>query len=179
MSLGSYSPSNPTLWIETTAIKNGYITTSNNITTGVNIYATDGLIKGKNLKITSTSSFTGAMTAQTVNLSSITYNHSSGLDKLTIKGGTTLEFRDKEFFDLVNVSANADNGFCMHRHLLINSYDIGGGRHIGANNECYAISNIMATNKFMIFLIIASTSTCTGDISALKYTKTEVNQLLS
>ena len=153
LSLGSYSPSNPTLWIETTAIQNGSITTSNHTTAGVNIYATDGLTKGKNVEITSISSFTGAMTAQTVNLSSITYNHSSGLDKLTIKGGTTLEFRDKEFFDLVNVSANADNGFCMHRHLLINSYDIGGGRHIEANNHCYAIRNIMATNRFKSFLI--------------------------
>ena len=76
-SLGSYSPSNPTLWIETTAIQNGSITTSNNITAGVNIYATDGLIKGKNLEITSTSNFTGAITTNTINLSSIIYNDSS------------------------------------------------------------------------------------------------------
>ena len=53
LSLGSYSPSNPNLWVETTVIQNGSITTSNNITAGVNIYATDGLIKGKNLEITS------------------------------------------------------------------------------------------------------------------------------
>ena len=66
--------SNPVLWIETTAIQNGSITTSNHITAGVNIYATDGLIKGKNLEITSTSRLTGAMTAQTVDLSSIAYN---------------------------------------------------------------------------------------------------------
>ena len=58
LSLGSYSPSNPNLWIETTAIQNGSITTSNNITVGVNIYATDGLINGKNLEITSESPFT-------------------------------------------------------------------------------------------------------------------------
>ena len=58
LSLGSYSPSNPNLWIETTVIQNGSITTSNNITAGVNIYATDGLIKGKNLEITATSTFT-------------------------------------------------------------------------------------------------------------------------
>ena len=100
LSLSSYSPSNPTLWIETTAIQNGSITTSNHTTAGVNIYATDGLTKGKNVEITSISSFTGAMTAQTVNLSSITYNHSSGLDKLTIKGVTTLEFRDRTLFSI-------------------------------------------------------------------------------
>ena len=76
LSLGSYSPSSRTLWIETTAIQNGSITTRNHITAGVNIYATDGLIMGKNLEITSTSRFTGAMTAQTVNLSSIAYNDS-------------------------------------------------------------------------------------------------------
>ena len=93
MSLGPYLPSNLNLWMETSAIQNGSITTSRNITATVNIYATDGLIKGYNLKITSTFSFTGAMTTQTVYLSSRTYNDSSGLDSLTIKGGTTLEFR--------------------------------------------------------------------------------------
>ena len=145
LSLGSYSPSNPTLWIETTAIQNGSITTSNNITAGVNIYATDRLIKEKILEITSTSSFTGAMTAQTVNLSSLPYSHSSGLDKLTIKGGTTLEFRD--IFVLCDVSANADNVFNMNRHVLINSYDIGGGINIGTNSDINAINKITATSK--------------------------------
>ena len=76
LSLGSYSPSNPTQWLEMTAIQNGSITTSNNITAGVNIYAKDGLIKGRTEEITATSSFTGAMTAQAVNLSSIAYNDS-------------------------------------------------------------------------------------------------------
>ena len=66
MSLGSYSPSNPNLWIETTAIQNGSITTSNNITAGLNIYATDGLIKGKNLEITSVSTFTGDISAPNI-----------------------------------------------------------------------------------------------------------------
>ena len=78
-----------------TAIQKGIITKNNNITAGVNIYAKDGLIKGRTEEITATSSFTGAMTAQAVNLSSIAYNDSSGLDKVTIKGGTTLEFRCK------------------------------------------------------------------------------------
>ena len=95
LSLGSYSPSKPPLWTETTAIQNGSITMDNSITAGVNIYATDGLIKGRTIEITSTSSFTGAMTALAVNLSSIAYNDSSGLDKVSIKGGTTLEFRHK------------------------------------------------------------------------------------
>ena len=56
-SLGSYSSTNPNLWIETTSIQSGSITTSNNITAGVNIYATDGLVKAKNLEITTTSTF--------------------------------------------------------------------------------------------------------------------------
>ena len=90
LSLGSYSPSNPNLYIETTAIQNGNITTSNNINACTNIYVTDGLIKGMNLDITSTSTVTGAITAQTINWSSITYKDSSGLDKLTIEGGMAL-----------------------------------------------------------------------------------------
>ena len=98
---------------------NGSITTSNNITAGVNIYATDGLIKGKNLEITSTSNFTGAVPTNTINLSSITYNDSSGLDKLTIKGASTVEYRDKKL-PLINVSSNANSGFDMNRHLLMN-----------------------------------------------------------
>ena len=80
LSLVSYSPSNPILWIETTAIQNASTTTRNHITAGVNIYASDELIKGKNLEITSTSRLNGAMTAQTVNLSSIAHNDSSGLE---------------------------------------------------------------------------------------------------
>ena len=67
LSIGSYSSSNPNEWVESTLIQNGGITTSNNIKAGVNIYATDGLIKGRNLEITSTSTFTGAMPAQTIN----------------------------------------------------------------------------------------------------------------
>ena len=69
LSFGSYSLSNPNLWIETTSIQNGTITRSNNINVGVNLYATDGLITGEFLEITSTSNCTGAIIAQTVNLS--------------------------------------------------------------------------------------------------------------
>ena len=167
LSLGSYSPSNPTLWIETTAIQNGSITTSNNITAGVNIYATDGLIKGKNLEITSTSTFTGTMTANTINLSSITCNESSGLEKLTIKGASTLEFRDKNNFPLFNVSSNANTGFTIHTHLLMNNWDIVGARNIGAPNDIVGGNVIVAANTFKgEYLEITSTSSFTGYISS-------------
>ena len=76
LTLGSYSPSNQNLRVEATSIQNGSITTSNNINAGVNIYATDGLINGKHLEITATSSFTGAITAQAVNVSSTAFNDS-------------------------------------------------------------------------------------------------------
>ena len=41
-------------------------------------------------KNTSTSTFTGTITTQTVNLSSIAYDDLSGLDKFKIKGGKTV-----------------------------------------------------------------------------------------
>ena len=59
LSIGSYSPSNPNLWVETSSIQNGNIYASNNITAGVNIYATGGLINCKTLKASTTSSFLG------------------------------------------------------------------------------------------------------------------------
>ena len=89
LSIGSYA--SPNTWVETTGIQNGSITTSNNITAGVNIYATDGLVKSKTLEVTTTSTFTGVLTTNTINASSITYNDITGTDKLTIKGGSTLE----------------------------------------------------------------------------------------
>ena len=46
--------------------------------------------KRKNLEIASTSTVTGAITTQTVNLSSIAYDDLSGLDKFAIKGGKTV-----------------------------------------------------------------------------------------
>ena len=52
--------------METSSIQNGNIFASNNITAGVNIYATDGLIKGKNLDITSTSTFLGDISAPNI-----------------------------------------------------------------------------------------------------------------
>ena len=95
ITLGSYSPSNPSLWVESTSIQKGSSTKSRHKYAGDNIYTTDGLINGKNLEITATSTFTGAIAAQAVNVSSVAYNDASRLDNLTIKGGTTLEFRNK------------------------------------------------------------------------------------
>jgi hypothetical protein len=167
MSLGSYSPSNPTLWIETTAIQNGSITTSNNITTGVNIYATDAFTKGKNLEITSTSTVTGTMTATTIKLSSITYNDSSGLDKLTITGASTLEFRDINNLPLFNVSPNANPVFTIDTHLLMDTWDIGGARSIDAASDIGGSNDIVAATKLKgKYVEVTSTSTFTGDISA-------------
>ena len=144
--IGSYSSSSPNLWVESALIQNGSITTSNNINAGVYIYATDGLIKGKNLETTSTLTFTGTMTAQTVNLSSITYNDSSGLDKLTIKGASTLENRDTDNFPLFNVRSHDNSGFNMNRHLLMNNWDIGGGRNIVVAKDIGAGNDIGAQN---------------------------------
>ena len=63
---------------------------------------------------------------------------------MTIKGASSLEFRDKTNFPLFNVSSNADSGFNMNRHLLMNNYDIGAGRHIGALNDIGAGNDIVA-----------------------------------
>ena len=135
LALGSYSLSYHNLWVETTAIQNGSITTSSNITAGVNIYATDGLIKGKNLEVTSTSTFTGVLTANTINASSITYNDITGTDKLTIKGGSTLEYTDKNDYPLFNVSSLPNRGFTFNRHLLMNNWDIASGRNIATGKN--------------------------------------------
>ena len=86
------------------------------------------------------------MTAQTVNLSSITYNDSSGLDKLTIKGASTLENRDTDNFPLFNVRSHDNSGFNMHRHLLMNNWDIGGGRNIVVAKDIGAGNDIGAQN---------------------------------
>ena len=81
-------------------------------------------------------------------MSSIAYNDSYGLDKLTIEGGTTLEFRDKNKLIPSNVNYNGDSGFNMNRHLLMHNYDIAGGKNIGANNGINAINYINANHNF-------------------------------
>ena len=47
---------------------------------------------------------------------------------------------------MFNVDASADSGFNLHRHLLMNNYDIGGGRHDGAKNNVTAVKDIFANN---------------------------------
>ena len=93
------------------------------------------MIKGKNLEVTSTSTFIGVLTANTINASSITYNDITGTDKLTIKGGSTLEYKDKNEFPLFNVSSLPNTGFTINTHLLMNNWDIGGARNSGAANN--------------------------------------------
>ena len=84
----------PNSWIETSYIQHGNLTTSNNTSTRLNIYATDGLVNKEMLDITTTSTFTNSITPLTVNLSFIEYSDSSGLDKLTINIGAGFELRD-------------------------------------------------------------------------------------
>ena len=69
----------------------------------------------------------------------------------------------------------------MNTHLLMDNYDIAGGRNIGTNNDINAINSISATRKSKGYCLEStSTSTFTGNILAPNiYTKTEVNQLLS
>ena len=70
----------------------------------------------------------------------------------------------------------------MNRHLLVNSYDIGGGINIGTNSDINAINKITATSNFKKYFlkdninlnliqVIYQPQTCTQT--------TEVNQLLT
>ena len=77
----------------------------------LNFYATDGLTKRIKLEITSTLTFTSNISTPTVKFSSIEYLVSSGLDKLRIKSGTTLECRFKNKVALFSVDAT--HGFNM------------------------------------------------------------------
>ena len=99
---------------------------------------------------------------------------------MTIKGGATLESRDKNNFLLCNVSANTDSGLNINRHILMNNYDIGGGSNVGAKNAT-AVTDILANIILKgRHLDISHTSTCTSDISAPNiYTKTQVDSLLT
>ena len=82
-----------------------------------------------------------------INASSITYNDTTGTDKLTIKGGSTLEYRDKNNFPLFNVTSLPNTGFTINTHLLMNNWDIGGARNIGAANDIGGGNDIIAANK--------------------------------
>ena len=99
-------------------------------------------------------------------MSSIANNDLSGLDSLTIKGGTTLEFRDRNNDLLFNDKVNADSGFHMNSHILMNNYDIAGGRNIGTNNHINAHHDITTNNILKRQLLeITQTSIFTGEIS--------------
>ena len=145
----------------------------------MNIYATDGSISKKNLDLTSTSTFTGAIPAPTVRLLSIAYSDASGLDKLKIKSGTHLEFRDGSNVALFDVDAT--NGFRMWRNGIFNDSVIAGARNIGAYNNSTVGNEIIATYTIACqHLEVSQTSTFTGDISAPHiYNKMKVNELLT
>ena len=115
---------------------------STNITAVVHIYATDGLNKGKNPEIASTSIFNDTIIAPPVKLSSIEYSDSSRLDKLKIKCATALECRDKHNVEVCSI--DAPNGFRMWNELIANNYVIAGVRNIGAYNNIAVGSDIIA-----------------------------------
>ena len=125
LSIGTYT--SPTLWAESIGIQGGNITTSNNINAGVDIYATDGKVKSKTLEVTTTSTFTGTVTANEIKPSTITHNDVSGTGKLIIKAGDTLEFQDNLNYPLFNVSSLPNRGFRLGCHLLMNNWSITGG----------------------------------------------------
>ena len=81
------------------------ITTSNNKTAGVNIYATDGLIKGKNLEITSTSTFLGDISAPNIytktHVNDLLAGKASSADISSAVSGkqNTLSFKDPAQLD--------------------------------------------------------------------------------
>ena len=82
---------------------------------------------------------------------------------------------------MFNVSSNANTGFTIHTHPLMNNWDIAGGRNIGVANDIGAGNDIVAANRLRgKYLEITSTSTFTGDIPAPNiHTKTQVDSLLT
>ena len=63
----------------------------------------------------------------------------------------------------------------------MNTYETGGGRHIGANDDISAVNGITANRKLKSkYVELTATSTCTGDISTPNiYTQTEINQFFT
>ena len=52
----------------------------------------------------------------------------------------------------------------MHRHMLMNNYDIAGCKNIGANNDISAINDVNANDKLTGNCVeTTSTSTFTGN----------------
>ena len=179
LSIGTYT--SPTLWAESIGIQGGNITTSNNINAGVDIYATDGKVKSKTLEVTTTSTFTGTVTANEIKPSTITHNDVSATGKLIIKAGDTLEFQNSDNFPLFNVSSLPNRGFRLGCHLLMNNFSITGGMDIACARHLVAGSNVVATDELQgRTLKITTTSVFDGNITAPNiYTKDEVNGLLS
>ena len=100
LSLGLDSTLSSNVWIETSPIQPGDITTRRRRSAGVYIYATDGLIQSTchgNIKAPTVKlpSCHGNSIAPTGKLPSIEYSDGPGLDKVNIKCGTDFEVRDK------------------------------------------------------------------------------------
>ena len=165
LSIGAYA--SPTLWTETIGLQGGNITASKNINAGLNIYATDGLVKSKTLEVVTTSTFTGALTTNEIKASTITLNDVSGTGKLIIKGGTTLEFQNSVNYPLFDVSSLPNRGFTLRCHLLMNNWNITGGMNIACGNNVVGGNDVIATNELKgKTLKISSTSVFDGDITA-------------
>ena len=127
----------------------------------------------------STVSHIGNLTAPIVKFLYIEYSDSLGLDKLKIKSGTHLEFRDGSNVALFDVDAT--NGFRMWGNVIFNDSVIAGARNIGAYNNTTVGNEIIATYTIACqHLEVSQTSTFTGDISAPHiYNKMKVNELLT
>ena len=76
---------------------------------------------------------------------------------------------------------NDNTVFTINTHLLMNNWDIGGARNIGAADDHGGGNDIVAANKLKgRYLQITSTSTFTGDISDPNiYTQTHVESILT
>jgi hypothetical protein len=167
--------------VETASFLNGNFYSSNNITAGGNINATNGSVSCNTLGVNTTSTFTGTVTANEIKPSTITHNDVLGTGKLIIKAGDTLEFHNSVNYPLLEVSSLPNRGCSLRCHLLMHNWDITGGRDIACGRHIVAGSNVVATDELKgRTLKITTTSVFDGNISAPNiYTKDEVNGLLS
>ena len=181
LSVGSYSLITPTLWVETASFSNGNFYSSNTITAGGNINATNGSVSCNTLLVNATSTFTGTVTANEIKPSTITHNDVTGTGKLIIKAGDTLEFHNSANFPLLEVSSLANRGCSLRCNLLMHNWDITGGRDISCGRHLVGGGNVVATDELKgRTLKITTTSVFDGNITAPNiYTKEEVNGLLS
>ena len=181
LSVGSYSLITPSLWVETASFLNGNFYSSNNITAGGNINATNGSVSCNTLLVNATSTFTGTVTANEIKPTTITHNDVTGTGKLIIKAGDTLEFQNSANFPLLEVSSLANKGCSLRCNLLMHNFSITGGMDISCGRHLVAGSNVIATDELRgRTLKITTTSVFDGNITAPNiYTKEEVNGLLS